>query len=62
MRLRPVLATLTAMCTICVAHAQSSVTLFGTADATLSHASGNVSKKTQLGSGGYNASRLGFRG
>lgn len=44
------------------AHAQSSVTLFGILDATLAHGSGSISKKTQLGSGGNNTSRLGFRG
>jgi predicted porin len=48
-----------------VASAQSSVTLFGIVDATLQHGSGagaGSSSKTQLGSGGYSTSRLGFRG
>jgi len=45
-----------------VASAQSSVTLFGIVDATLSHGTGSISKKTQLTNSGYNSSRLGFRG
>lgn len=47
-----------------MAHAQSSVTLFGIIDATLEHGSaGNGgSSLTQLTNSGYNSSRLGFRG
>lgn len=48
-----------------VASAQSSVTLFGIVDATLAYGSGSgvgSSSKTQLTSGGYNSSRIGFRG
>ncbi|MCW5321489.1 porin [Verminephrobacter aporrectodeae subsp. tuberculatae] len=44
------------------AMAQSSVTLFGVADATFAYGTGTVSKKTQLASGGLDGSRLGFRG
>ena len=48
-----------------VASAQSSVTLFGIVDVALSYGSGNgvgSSNKTQLTSGAYNSSRIGFRG
>lgn len=48
-----------------VASAQSSVTLFGIVDATLSRGTGNgtgSASKTQLTNSGYNSSRLGFRG
>lgn len=45
-----------------LANAQSSVTLFGIADAAIQHGRGSNADRTQLGSGGYNASRLGFRG
>ena len=44
------------------AMAQSTVTLFGVADAAYSSGSGSVSNKTQLANSGYNSSRLGFRG
>ncbi len=44
------------------AMAQSSVTLFGVADAAYSVGKGSVSNKTQLNNSGYNSSRLGFRG
>lgn len=44
------------------ASAQSSVTVFGVVDATLTHGSGSVSSRTQLANSGYNGSRLGFRG
>lgn len=44
------------------ASGQSSVTLFGVVDATLSYGHGTISNKTQLTNSGYNASRLGFRG
>ena len=58
------LIALAAMAVAGVASAQSSVTLFGIVDATLSHGSaGNGgSSKTQLTNSGYNSSRLGFRG
>ncbi|HSV53049.1 MAG TPA: porin [Burkholderiaceae bacterium] len=42
--------------------AQSSVTMFGIVDLTLNQAKGSVSSKTQLTSGGYAVSRIGFRG
>lgn len=45
-----------------MACAQSSVTLFGTLDATVQHGSGSVAERTQLGSNGNSSSRLGFRG
>jgi len=46
------------------ASAQSSVTLFGVIDASVSHYSGNNdgSSRTVLGNSGLNTSRLGFRG
>jgi len=45
------------------ASAQSSVTLFGVVDASLSHYSvKDGQSQTVLGNGGYNSSRLGFRG
>ncbi len=45
-----------------LAAAQSSVTLFGIADATLQHGTGSTASRTQLGSGGNSSSRIGFRG
>lgn len=46
-----------------VASAQSSVTLFGIVDASVSHYSvKDGQSQTVLGNGGYNSSRLGFRG
>ena len=48
-----------------VASAQSSVTLYGVADATFQYGSGNgvgASNMTRLGSGGDSTSRVGFRG
>lgn len=42
--------------------AQSSVTLFGVVDATFAYGKGSTAKRTQLSSGGYNTSRIGFRG
>lgn len=42
--------------------AQSSVTLFGVADATVKYGRGSVANVTKLGSGGNSTSRLGFRG
>lgn len=42
--------------------AQSSVTLFGVTDVSIQRGSGSVASRTQLGSGGLNTSRLGFRG
>jgi len=44
------------------AMAQSSVTLFGIADATVKYGQGSGGNKTQVGSGGNATSRLGFRG
>ncbi len=46
-----------------IASAQSSVTLFGVVDASLSHYTvKDGPSQTLLGNGGYNSSRLGFRG
>lgn len=45
-----------------LAVAQSSVTLFGVADATFQSGSGSVAKRTQLGAGGNSSARIGFRG
>ncbi len=44
------------------AHAQSTVTLFGVADATVQLGRGSAANKTGLGSGGNASSRFGFRG
>ena len=44
------------------AFAQSSVVIFGTADATLQHGSGSVNTVNRLGSGNLNSSKIGFRG
>ena len=44
------------------AFAQSSVTLYGTVDATLQYGSGDVANKTALGNSGLNSSELGFKG
>jgi predicted porin len=44
------------------ASAQSSVTLFGIVDAAVTWGKGEVSDRTQLTSGAYNTSRIGFRG
>ena len=46
----------------CAANAQSSVTLFGVVDATLTAGKGSLSDRTQLGRGGLTTNRLGFRG
>ncbi|MBX3585017.1 MAG: porin [Ramlibacter sp.] len=59
------LIALAVLATAGVASAQSSVTLFGIADATLAFGKGSgvgSSNKTQLTNSGYNSSRLGFRG
>ncbi|MDB5861414.1 MAG: gram-negative porin family protein [Ramlibacter sp.] len=45
-----------------LASAQTSLTLFGVVDAAVQHGSGSIANRNQLGSGGLNASRLGFRG
>lgn len=42
--------------------AQSSVTLFGVADATIQYGRGSINNETGLGSGGLQSSRIGFRG
>jgi predicted porin len=44
------------------ASAQSSITLFGTVDATLAHGSGSLASKTQLTNSGMKSSQIGFRG
>jgi predicted porin len=57
------LVALAALAVAGVASAQSSVTLFGVVDASISHYSvKDVGSQTVLGNGGYNSSRLGFRG
>lgn len=56
------LIALAVLATAGVASAQSSVTLFGIVDATLTMGRGNVADRTQLTNSGYNSSRLGFRG
>lgn len=43
-------------------YAQSSVTLFGIADATVQVGRGSIDNNTGLGSGGLSTSRIGFRG
>jgi predicted porin len=45
-----------------VASAQSSVTVYGVADAMISRGAGSLDNKTAMGSGGNMASRFGFRG
>lgn len=42
--------------------AQSTMTLFGVVDATLTYGKGSVADRTQLSNSGYNSSRVGFRG
>lgn len=42
--------------------AQSSLTVFGIVDASLTHGSGSVANRTQLSSGNLAGSRIGFRG
>lgn len=42
--------------------AQSSVTLFGVADASVSHGKGSIANRTQLLRGGNSANRIGLRG
>jgi predicted porin len=44
------------------AFAQSSVTLYGTVDATVAYGSGDLATKTQLSNSGLNSSELGFKG
>ena len=44
------------------AAAQSSVTIFGIVDVSLTHGSGSVASRTQLSAGNLAGSRLGFRG
>jgi predicted porin len=57
------LVALAALAVAGVASAQSSVTLFGVLDASISHYdTKDTGKQTVLGNGGYNSSRLGFRG
>jgi predicted porin len=59
------LIALAVLATAGVASAQSSVTLFGIVDATLSYGragAGGGNHKVQLTDSGYNSSRLGFRG
>ena len=59
------LIALAVLATASAAYAQSSVTLFGIVDATLSRGTGSgvgSTSRTQLTNSGYNSSRLGFRG
>ena len=42
--------------------AQSSVTLFGVADATLAYGNGSITNRTQMLRGGTSSNRIGFRG
>ena len=51
-----------ALATSGLASAQSSLVLFGVVDVAVQHGSGSIANRSQLGSGGLNASRLGFRG
>ncbi len=44
------------------AFAQSSVTLYGTVDATLAYGNGDIANKTALANSGLNSSELGFKG
>ncbi|MFT4243795.1 MAG: porin, partial [Acidovorax sp.] len=59
---RVTLAALAALAVVGAASAQSSVTLFGTVDATYQYGSGNVSNMSRLGNSGLNSSAIGFRG
>lgn len=45
-----------------IAHAQSTLTIFGIVDANIQYGTGSKSSITQMGSGGLNASRFGFQG
>jgi predicted porin len=45
-----------------MAHAQSSVTIFGIVDAVITHGHGSVANRTAIENSGYNSSRIGFRG
>ncbi len=56
------LIALAALAVVGAASAQSSVTLFGVVDASVSYGSGDVSNKTSLKNSGYQSSRLGFKG
>ena len=47
---------------VSAANAQSSVTLFGIVDATLTRGTGSTASRTQLTRGGLQSNRLGFRG
>jgi len=56
------LIALAALAVVGAASAQSSVTLFGVVDASVSYGSGDVYNKTSLKNSGYQSSRLGFKG
>ena len=57
------LATLAVLAAVsATSYAQSSVTLFGVADATVQVGRGSETNRTSLGSGGLASNRLGFRG
>lgn len=48
--------------TVGTAFGQTSLTLFGVADASISHGSGSTSNRTQISRGGLSSNRIGFRG
>lgn len=60
--MRKTLLAAAALAFIGQAQAQSSVTLFGNIDATLTYGHGSTANRTQLSSGGLATSLLGFRG
>jgi predicted porin len=62
MKMKHALTPLALLATCGLAAAQSSVTLFGIADATVQVGSGSTANRTQLGSGGNSSSRIGVRG
>lgn len=62
MKKKHALTPLALLATCSLAAAQSSVTLFGIADAALQYGAGSTANRTQLGSGGNSSSRIGVRG
>lgn len=62
MKKKHALFPLALLATCGLAAAQSSVTLFGIADAALQYGAGSAANRTQLGSGGNSSSRIGVRG
>ncbi|MFZ3116885.1 MAG: porin [Variovorax sp.] len=55
-------AALATLATAGVAHAQSSVTMFGTIDVGIAHLTGENTSRTGVSTGGANISRIGWRG